>query len=258
MTEYRNRDFTLDKFRELCSAIPDKYTFITMNEYVTAGDKLPMYFVLMRHDVDKFAKNALKTARVEEEFGIKATYYFRNTKRSFVPETIRKIENMGHEVGYHYEVLSSAKGNYEKAIELFEKDIQKFGKICNLKTVCMHGAVLSKYDNRDLWKSYDLKKFGILGEAYLSIGENVNYFTDTGRGWNSKNNMRDFIPGKIEKFSAKTTDELINLIESNHINNLYISLHPDRWKSNIVNWGLFWVEDLLLNSGKKVLMAVRQ
>lgn len=256
--ENRNLDFTLDKFRELCSAVADKYTFITMSEYVTAGNKLPRRFVLMRHDVDIWAKNALNTASIEEEFGIKATYYFRNNKKAFVPDIIQKIEKMGHEVGYHYEVLSTANGDYKKAIKLFENDVNKFRDICNLKTICMHGAVLSKYDNRDLWKSYDLKEFGILGEAYLSIGKNVNYFTDTGRGWNSKNNLRDFIPGKTEKFSAETTDDLIQLIKSNNINNFYISLHPDRWKSNVVNWSFFWLQDLVLNSGKKVLMAVRQ
>lgn len=258
MLNCNNLDFTLDKFRQLCSVISDKYTSITMNEYVIAGDNLPNRFVLMRHDVDRWAKNALKTARVEEEFGIRATYYFRTSKKAFVPEIMQEIEEMGHEVGYHYEVLSTAKGNYEKAIQLFENDVHKFRDICNLKTICMHGAVLSKYDNRDLWKSYDFRDFGILGEAYLSAGENLNYFTDTGRGWNSRNNVRDFIQSKKEQVFADTTDDLIKLAESNEIDNFYISLHPDRWKSNIVNWGLFWLYDFVLNSGKKVVMAVRQ
>lgn len=212
----------------------------------------------MRHDIDRLAKQALKIASIEEEFGIRATYYFRTNKTVFVPEIIQEIEKMGHEVGYHYEVLSTAKGDYEKAIKLFENDVHKFKNICNLKTICMHGAVWSKYDNRDLWKYYDFRNFGLVGEAYLSVGKNLNYFTDTGRGWNSKSNLRDFIPGKTEKIFAKTTDDLIELIESYEIANLYISLHPERWKSNVVNWGLCWLQDLLLNYGKKVLITVRQ
>lgn len=258
MIKFQNLDFTLDKYRQLCSAISNRYTFLTMHEYVTAGNNLPERFVLMRHDVDRWAKNALKTARIEEEFGIRATYYFRTSKKSFVPEIIQEIEEMGHEVGYHYEVLSTAKGNYEKAIRLFENDVQKFRNICDLKTICMHGAVLSKYDNRDLWKSYDFRDFGILGEAYLSVGENLNYFTDTGRGWNSRDNLRDFIHSKNEQIFADTTDDLIELIKSNQISNFYISLHPDRWKSNIIKWCFFWIQDFVLNSGKRVLMAVRQ
>ena len=38
-----------------------KYNFITMNEYVAAAD-LPKRFILMRHDIDRAAKNALKIA----------------------------------------------------------------------------------------------------------------------------------------------------------------------------------------------------
>lgn len=258
MLNIQNLDFTLEKYRQLCSVISDKYTFLTMHEYVTAGDKIPEQFVLMRHDIDRKAESALKTARIEEEYGIKATYYFRTHKKAFVPEIMQEIEKMGHEVGYHYEVLSTAKGDYKKAIELFETEVSRFRSVCNLKTICMHGAVLSKHDNRNLWKHYDFKNFGISGEAYLSVGEDINYFNDTGRGWNSKTNLRDFIPGKTERIFAATTDDLIKLIKSKEISNFYISTHPDRWNSNIANWSLFWLYDFVLNSGKKVLMTVRE
>lgn len=170
MLNFHDRDFTLDKFHQLCAAIVDNYTTITMDRYLSAGDQLPERFVLMRHDVDGLAKTALKTARIEEELGIQATYYFRTRNNIFVPEIIQEIEGMGHEVGYHYEVLSTAKGDYEKAIEIFKNDVSKFQNICNLKTICMHGMPLSKYDNRDLWNTYDFRDFGILGEAYLSAG----------------------------------------------------------------------------------------
>lgn len=236
----------------------DKYTFLKMAEYVAAGDKLPDNFVLMRHDVDVSAKNALKIARIEEEFGICSTYYFRTTKKTFVPEIIQDIEKMGHEIGYHYETLSKTNGDYEKAIKLFENEVHKFRKICNLKTISMHGAVLSKYDSRDLWKYYDFRDFGLIGEAYLSVAKNLNYFTDTGRGWNSKNNLRDFIPGKTEHAFVETTDNLIELIESSQISNFYITLHPNRWKSTVFDWSLWWLQELALNSGKRVLIAVRR
>ncbi|WP_233084528.1 hypothetical protein [Methanococcoides orientis] len=176
----------------------------------------------------------------------------------FDPEIIQELEKMGHEIGYHYEVLSTAKGNYEKAIKLFEGDVNRFREICNLKTICMHGKPLSKYDNRDLWDVYDFKDFGILGEAYLSAGDDLNYFNDTGRGWNSKNNLRDFIPGKTEQFFADTTDDLIELIEKGKVNTFYISTHPDRWTSNIFSWALFWLQDLASNSGKMILRVVRK
>lgn len=258
MLNFHDLDFTHKKFSQLCSAVANNYATITMNQYLNPDNELPERFILMRHDVDGWAKNALKTALIEKKLGIQATYYFRMNKNSFVPAIIKEIEHMGHEVGYHYETLSTAKGNYEKAIELFKDNVNKFKDICSLKTICMHGASLSKHDNRDLWNVYDFKNFAVLGEAYLSVGEELNYFTDTGRGWNSRNNLRDFIPGKKEKIFADTTDNLIALIESGEINNFYISLHPDRWTPNTFRWGLFWLQDLAFNSGKKILRGVRK
>ncbi len=68
--------------------------------------------------------SALLTARVEQELGIRATYYFRMNGTVFRPEIMREIEGMGHEVGYHYEVLGKAKGDHEMAIKMFEKEAQ--------------------------------------------------------------------------------------------------------------------------------------
>ena len=106
-------------------------------------------------------------AELEHELGIQSTYYFR-VPYTFKPDIIGKIRGLGHEVGYHYEVLSKANGDYEKAVELFEQELNEFRKICEVKTICMHGSPLSKYDNRDLWTRYDFRDFGIVGEAYLS------------------------------------------------------------------------------------------
>ncbi|PKP55601.1 MAG: hypothetical protein CVT88_02630 [Candidatus Altiarchaeales archaeon HGW-Altiarchaeales-1] len=38
---------------------------------------------------------------------------------------------------------------------------------------------------------YD-KKFEILGEAYLSLGNDIAYFSDTGRNWGNKYKVKDF------------------------------------------------------------------
>lgn len=259
MLNFNELDFTINKFRQLCSVLMDyNYTPITMKRYFSSENDLPEKFVIMRHDIDQWPERGLITAKIEKELGLKATYYFRTKNDIFVPDIIREIEGMGHEVGYHYETLSTANGDYEKAIRIFEEDVNRFREICDLKTICMHGASLSKYDNRDLWNIYDFKEFGILGEAYLSAGDELNYFTDTGRGWNSKNNLRDFIPGKNKRIFADTTDNLIGLIEKGEIDNFYITAHPDRWSTSFTGWSYFWVQDLAFNTAKKILRWVRK
>ncbi len=102
-------DFTLSKFRRLCSAVAQHYPTLTLAEYFQ-GEKLPLRFAMMRHDIDRKPMRVLNTARVERELGIRATYYFRMNGTVFRPGIMREIEGMGHEVGYHYEVLGKANG----------------------------------------------------------------------------------------------------------------------------------------------------
>jgi hypothetical protein len=226
-----------------------------MTEYFS-GKELPESFAIMRHDIDRRAGNARNTARIEKEFGIRATYYFRMNDSVFRPELIKEILDMGHEVGYHYEVLGKAKGDSKKAIELFKQELNEFRKVCDVKTICMHGNPLSKYGDLDLWKAYDFRDLGIIGEAYLSTGKDLAYFSDTGRSWNSKNNMRDFMPGKGVESEARNTDDMIGLINTKRIKRFYILTHPERW-GNGMDWSLNYMMDFTLNTGKKMLLAVR-
>ena len=108
-------------------------------------------------------------AQQEHALGIRSSYYFRYPG-TFRPDIIRKIRDLGHEIGYHYEVLSKTNGDYAKAIALFSEELEEFRKICPVKTICMHGSPLSKYNNRDLWERYDYHAYGIFGEAFLSFG----------------------------------------------------------------------------------------
>jgi hypothetical protein len=94
-------DFTLTKFRFLCSTIAQRYPTLTLAEYFK-GAALPDSFALMRHDIDRKPENALSTARIEAESGIRATYYFRRYGSAYRPGIMKEIEGMGHEVGYHY------------------------------------------------------------------------------------------------------------------------------------------------------------
>ena len=74
----------------------------------------------------RMPERALVTAKIEHELGIKSTYYFRMIKSVFKPQIIRQINEMGHEIGYHYETLSEANGNTKKAIEFIQITFRKF------------------------------------------------------------------------------------------------------------------------------------
>jgi len=247
-------DFTLKKYTELCQAISDSnYASLTIQDYLSANNT-PNKTVLLRHDVDRNPKNAVKLAELENSLDLNATYYFRTTQKVFRKECMDKIAQLGHEIGYHYEVLDKTKGDFDKAIKLFHTELEMFNKY-NVRTICMHGNPLSAFDNKNLWKKYDFKDFGIIGEAYLSFDfDKVSYFTDTGRAWNSGYSIKDKVSAPLTKLGS--TDELVNLVKSNKLKDIYILTHPCRWNDNYLYWTKELIWQNLKNVAKRMIVGM--
>jgi len=245
-------DFTMAKYGELCRALLSAdYTPATVYQYLT--DPPAGRTVVLRHDVDRKPENALVMAELESALEIHSTYYFRHPA-TFVPEVIRQIQALGHEVGYHYEVLAKAKGDCERAIGFFTQELAEFRKICDVQTICMHGSPLSRHDNRNLWKEYVFGEFGVTGEAYLSMaGNGLCYLTDTGRNWSGKHSVRDAMPG-ADPAPVETTDDLIHWVESFGVEELYLTVHPERWAASEEEWVAGCMKDIVVNVGKMFLM----
>ena len=252
-----NMDFTFAKYQELCETIVEsEYTTLTFTQYFSPKN-IPEMFVILRHDVDRKPENAMKMAELENSFGISSTYYFRIKEGVYIPEIIKKIANMGHEIGYHYEVLDKASGNLEKAIEIFEDELKEFRKICDVKTICMHGNPLSKWVNKDLWKKYEFKDFGIFGEPYLSIDyKKVLYLTDTGRRWNSRFSVKDVVDANVNPAieKMKSTDDVIRMINKGDSEQICILAHPERWSDGFGAWLKELVWQNVKNVGKAILV----
>ena len=251
-------DFTLEKYRELMAAmVGSGYRVLTVGEYLTEKNTSPP-FIVLRHDVDRRPENALKMARAEHEFSVTSTYYFRKTPNAFRPAIVEGVSQLGHEIGYHYETLVKSKGDVDKAAALFEKELEAFRAICHVETICMHGSPLSKWDNRDLWNTYDFRNYGIKGEAYLSVDfEAIVYLSDTGRTWHSqKFNIRDrragLAPPDIER-----TDELIRILGSKGLEKVYLLVHPNRWADGKFELYSSALSDVFLNYAKVFIHRVR-
>jgi hypothetical protein len=249
-------DFTLDKYQELCQVLREKYRVCTVFEYLS--DKPEGNIAIVRHDVDRKINNSLHMAEREHELGIRSSYYFRYPF-TFRPDIITKIKDLGHEIGYHYEVLSKTNGDYTKAIALFQTELSEFRKICPVDTICMHGSPLSKYNNRDLWDQYDFHAYGISGEAFLSFEQDnkgLRYLTDTGRTWSGKQSLRDEIRTQTDKDNQlylDTTDDLMSWIAGGGGKKLYLTIHPERWSENKGEWLIWSCLDFGMNIGKKFL-----
>lgn len=251
-----SRDFTLNKYQELCEVIKNSgYSTMTFKEYLEKDQGMD-FIILIRHDIDENIRYALDMAKVEAEHNIKATYYFRMKKNVFKPEIIDKISSLHHEIGYHYETLDKSHGDIELAIRLFSKELALFREKYDVKTACMHGNPLTKFDNRKIWEKCQLKDFGLIGEPYLSLDYNqVAYFSDSGRTWDiNKNKIKDTLNKSNSTSSISTTDNLIDIIKKSEYKNICILVHPERWPKNDFDYYIRFCIDLMYNTGKRILI----
>lgn len=244
------RDFTLKSYRSLLIAFQQAgYRFQTFEELMTcpADEKV----VVMRHDVDELAWNALKIAQLENELGVRATYFFRIVKQSNVPEVIEQIVGLGHEIGYHYEDLALAEGDEAKAIETFKENLIYFRKYYPVKSVCMHGSSTSKFDNRLLWKDHSLSDYGLVGEPYLSVDfDKVFYLTDTGYAWDGgKFATRDIVENRFG-LKFHTTSQIVDCVKAEEFPDKALILAHTLWTDSWIQWYGLHIREFFRNNLK--------
>ena len=262
------KDFTLHIYRRLLeSLLLQGYQFLTFEQYLQAKrssnevifkqSDLPTKYILLRHDVDLKAANSLMTAQIEHDLGISASYYFRVVPQSNQPHIIRAIAELGHEIGYHYEDMSIMQGDVDKAHAHFVEQLTYFRQFYPVRTICMHGAPTSQWDGKDLWKHYNYRDLGIIGEPYFDIDfSQMFYLTDTGRCWDGyKVSVRDKIPVYQDQWNARglvyhSTNDIIHAAEQGSLPPcIMITTHPQRWTDS----PLSWLKELLTQNAKNII-----
>lgn len=256
------RDFSTDMYACFLQALGKTgYKAVTVYEYLTG--LRPDFFIILRHDVDRFPERALTLARLEAEYNISSTWYFRYKPGVFKKDIVKNIFSLGHEIGYHYEVLSDSGGNFTKAGKLFASNITSMRSIIPVHTCAMHGRPLSRYSEIRFWDKFTLADFDLKGEAYLSfLQEKIPYLNDTGRTWHkNKHNLRDTLNQTFvdeDKHLAvveqiNTSMQLIQFLSTKTIPGLYLSFHPERWPRGNVAWLGSYFFDFAANTLKSLM-----
>ncbi|MBR3647864.1 MAG: hypothetical protein IKN59_05700 [Paludibacteraceae bacterium] len=257
-------DFTLNTYKELLTTLRQTgYEFVTVEQLSSSPQQERSEgssgLCALRHDVDARLEASVAMAQTEADMGIRSSYYFRSREIYHAEKAIRMIAAMGHEIGYHYEDLSLMDGNAERAWEHFKQELAWLRQSYPVRTVCMHGAPRSRYDGRDLWKTYDYKQEGILCEPYIDLDySRLLYLTDTGRRWDGyRMSVRDKIPAYQEEWKKKgwafhTTDDIIRAAEERRLPaTMLISTHPQRWVVGCCRWLTEWLTQAVKNEVKK-------
>jgi hypothetical protein len=252
-------DFTLKTYRKLLLCLQTReYTFQTLTDFIRQAEDLS---IILRHDVDRKPKNALVIAKIERDANITASYYFRIVKESYDERVIKRIAEMGHEIGYHYENMDTCNGDVDSAWDDFQYNLDKLRKITEVKTICMHGSPRSEFDNKALWEKYDYRSLDIIGEPYYDINfDDVFYLTDTGHRWDGwEVSIRDKVPQQEqwnkEGLIFHSTNDIIKVIKENKLpNKIMFTMHPQRWTNNPILWTKELLMQYVKNQVKKYLI----
>jgi len=256
-------DFTLKTYTELLISLIDQgYSFLTFKEFLEHPSQR---CIILRHDVDLLPENSLRFAEIEKKLGVKSTFFFQIKPSIYKIDIVKRISDLGHEIGYHYkdtESVSNSKYwnwndslNYELIIDLsyesFLKNLAKMRKNVDVKTICMHGSPRCKLDNKIIWQKYDYRKLGLIGEPYYAVDWNdVAYLTDSGRRWNGeKFIVRDKV-NSIFKYNFYSTYDIIKNVDKLP-DRVMITTHPQRWSNNVLSWTKEIVSQNIKNSIKK-------
>jgi len=237
-------DFTLSKYQQLLDALK----------------AYPFESLVLRHDVDLMPANSLRTAKMEAGIGLKGIYYFRAVPESWDEFIIKEIASLGHEIGYHYESLTTCGGDVDAAYADFCKNLEALRELAPVRSICMHGSPRSPYDSKDIWKKYDYHALGIENEPYLDTDfSKVFYLTDTGRRWDgNKVSVRDKIPQYQDEWTSKglifhSTDDVIEGLRGVRIpKSLMITVHPQRWNP----FGFAWCKEAVLQNAKNIVKRI--
>lgn len=243
-------EFTFDTFSGLLRKfISVGYTISTFRDFISkppAGKTL-----VLRHDVDRFPSRSLRMAQLEAELRICATYFFRTRAHTFLPQTIRKIEELGHEIGYHYENLSDKRGDLSSAIDDFSENLIRLRDVAQVATICMHGSPLSTHDNKDLWSHASYRDYGIIADTSLDVDyDKVFYISDNGWGWNrTQFSVRDKVESSFD-ITIDSTLHLHEMLDSDQLPNfIMLNAHPDSFN----DFGFLWFLNYAFINSKNLL-----
>ena len=251
-------DFTLTCYANVLSTAQEYgYICYGVRAWCDQGDQ-SRASLLLRHDVDRRPGNALAMAQCESKLGISSTYYFRIFPCSFVPEIVERIRDRGHEIGYHYEDWTTAKGNPAKAIDLFASNLERLRRIAPVHSIAMHGSPLAAESNLRIWEYCDFRSYDVVDATETADFEGFTFLTDSGRTFGASNaNLRDYLNCGEAVVGVRTSYDVRRLLMARTSLKLYLSTHPERWNNEAWPWLRQWGWDVSTNAAKQLVGAMR-
>ncbi|MGB3260091.1 hypothetical protein, partial [Paenisporosarcina sp.] len=219
--------FIYKQWDDFCRKLHDSgISSVTANSVLKSNQERP--FLILKHDVETNPLRALKLAQIESKYSHKGSYYVQayllSNKKNI--DILKKIQDLGHEVSYHHDVMDSNKGDLEKARQEFEKYLDIFENHgFSIKTVCQHGNPVIEREgyssNRDFFRdTFTAHTYKHISEIMVNFKARLNidykYISDAGYGWkiifDPENN--DIVKSDDKDISLRDLGRVIDVITS--------------------------------------------
>lgn len=131
--------------------------------------------IILRHDVDFDTHMALKTAQIETDLGIKATYFFllRSNFYNIFSATdfdqVLAIRELGHSISIHFDPLL-----YQDFHQGLAEEIKIFEQLFQEKV-----EIISLHRPNDFFKTYDTPIHGVEHTYQTKYFKEIKYFSDS-------------------------------------------------------------------------------
>lgn len=161
----------LGDYRELLQGFLDQgYSFRLFGEQEKENGE-----IILRHDIDFDTHMALKTAQIETDMGIQATYFFllRSNFYNIFSATdfdqVLAIRELGHKISIHFDPLI-----YQNFHAGLAQEIEIFERLFNEKV-----DIISLHRPNDFFKTYDAPIHGVEHTYQSKYFKEIKYISDS-------------------------------------------------------------------------------
>jgi hypothetical protein len=228
-----NCDFSYRHYLEVLNFAKNTHKIGPIQDYLSL--KKNKRFILLRHDVDFSLKYALDLAKIEAKNNITSTYFvlFNNPFYNVFSEEnisyIKKINELGHEIGLHYDSIFINK----KQNQILKAECELLEKISGkkIKSIAPHNVATNKKNKFSSKNFFDAFNIGTKSEIeYISdsvrnwrkgcmcnhIMKNKLQILTHPMWWNKKNLIRNQVYDKFEKDLQLEVNQEISKLKKYH------------------------------------------
>lgn len=202
-------DFTEEEYHRLLVAAREQWRFVSFREALAGAPGC-----LWRHDVDFSVHRALRLATLEAQAGVRATYFillhspFYNALEPAVATRIRRIHELGHDIGLHMD-SSAYTGRIRSSADLdgpvsLEKRIVEEFFMLRVDSFSFHNPTV---DPAAFSESDEVA--GLINAYGRSIQDRFAYISDSNGYWRHQ--------------------QLRAVIESRRTERIQVLTHPEWW-----------------------------